>query len=271
MRPAAWLALLVLLVPPAAARAVSYELEATDEGFRLAGGDEVNPTLTAEAGDEVTLVLTNLAASPHNVHVGEPIQRSMPCCLPSGEAATLVFTMPGDANGSIGYWSDADPDGHRGRILVGPPLPRVRFVEPEDGADVGGSIEASIQVENFVPEPFPAGATPVHGRGHVRFMIDGRNESTLTERTTFTYANVPVGHHFLRVELVGRDGQSLDPPASHEILVYRRADPTPPPSTPGEPTPPPVTDDSPAPGVLLVLAGVALAALSASRCRRPRR
>lgn len=271
MRPAAWLALLVLLAPTVAARAVSYELEATDEGFRLAGGDEANPTLTAEAGDEVTLVLTNLAASPHNVHVGEPVARSMPCCLPSGEAATLVFTMPADANGSIEYWSDADPDGHRGRILVGPPLPRVRFIEPEEGADVGGSIVARVRVENFVPEPFPAGTTNVNGRGHVRFMIDGRNESTLTDQTTFTYANVPVGHHLLRVELVGRDGRSLDPPATHEVLVYRRADPTPPPSTPGEPTPPSVTDDSPAPGLVLVLAGAALAALSASRSRHRRR
>lgn len=269
MRPAAWLALLVLLAPVAAARAVSYDLEATDEGFRLAGGDETDPTLTAEAGDEVTLVLTNLAASPHNVHVGDPIARSMPCCLPSGESATLTFTMPADANGSIDYWSDADPEGHRGVLLVGPPLPRVRFVEPEEGADVGGSIAARVRVENFVPEPFPAGATPVQGRGHVRFMIDGRNESTLTDQTTFTYTNVPVGHHFLRVELVGRDGRSLDPPAVHEVLVYRRADPTPPPPTPGEPMPPPATDDAPAPGVLLVLAAAGVAAVSASRCRRP--
>lgn len=263
---------LVLVAPTAQARDVRIELRATDEGFTLAGDQELNPPLSAEAGDVVTLVLVNDARLPHNVHVGAPVNASLACCVPPGERETFTFTVPPGQRGGMPYWSDTAPSSHRGSFFVGPPIARVRIVAPVEGADVGGNVTVSIQVQNFVLERFPAGNDPVPGRGHARYVLDGQNVSTLTDATTFTVEGVAIGHHLVRVELVGRDGAPLEPPAVHEVLVFRRADPSPV-TTPPTFVPPPADDDrwihGPAPGLALG-AILLVAALTASRSRRPR-
>lgn len=264
---------LALAFPSAAARTLQYDLEARDDGFYLVGGDERNPNLSGENGDEVVLRLLNRATAAHNLHVGEPVSQATPCCLPPGEEAQLRFVVPAEASGGIAYWSDASPSAHRGLLLVGPALPRVRIVSPVEGADVNGSFEVRIVVENFVLEPFPAGSEPVAGRGHARYELDGRNVSTLTEREAFLFENLPVGHHFLRVELVGRDGLPLEPPAFDEVLVYRRAADPDLPEGNGTPTQDPTTPPTrtPGPGVLALALALAAGAAIASRSRRPPR
>lgn len=267
MRRLALVLLLVLAAPVAGARAVAFDLEATRDGYRLAGSTASPPTLAVEAGDEVTLRFTNHAPSAHNVHLGAPLNVSSPCCQRPGESFEVRFTVPADASGGVPFWSDADPEGMRGVLLVGAPLPRVRIVEPAEGADVPATFAVRIEVENFALEAFPAGNEPAQGRGHARYLVDGRNVSTLTDRTTFTLENLPVGHHLVRVELVNRDGSPLDPPAADEVLVYRPAAPTPLPEGNATPTPPAETTPAPWPGALAALAALAIA----SRCRRPPR
>lgn len=259
-RLAPLLLLVVLALPFAGARSLTLDLAATDAGF--------SPSeLRVEAGDDVTLRFTNRAAAGHNVHVGPPVNVSSPCCQRPGESWELRFTVPAGTQGGIAFWSDADPDGHRGTLLVGDALPRVRIVSPADGADVPASFDVRIEVENFALEPFPAGNAPLAGHGHARYLVDGGNASTLTDRTTYTFGNLPVGHHLVRVELVNRDGSPLDPPAFDELLVYRAAAATPLPETNGTTTPPTDTDDAPGFGLLALVAALAIA----SRSRRPRR
>ena len=266
MRRLAVLLLLTLALPAAAARAVAFDVEATTDSYRLAGGGE--PTLRVEAGDEVTLRFTNLAPSPHNLHVGAPLDRSTPCCQPTSESAELRFTIPADLQGGVPFWSDADPEGHRGLLLVGEAVPRVRIVEPADGADVPATFTVRVEVDNFVLEAFPAGNEAVEGRGHLRYLVDGGNASVLTNQTARAFESLPVGHHLVRVELVNRDGSPLAPPAFDEVLVYRApASPTLPPGGTTTPTPPAETTPAPWPGVLAALAALA----TASRFRRPPR
>lgn len=261
------LLLLALALPVAGARSLAFDVEATEAGFRLAGGGEA--TLQAEAGDEVTLRFTNRAASPHNLHLGAPVNASTPCCQPPGQSRELRFTLPPGFEGGVPFWSDADPDAFRGLLLVGEALPRITIVEPAEGADVPASFVVRVVVENFVVEAFPAGNEAVPGRGHLRFLVDGGNASVLTNETTRAFENVPVGHHLVRAELVNRDGSPLDPPAFDEVLVYRApASPTlPQGGTTTTPAPPAGTTPTPWPGVLAALAGLAIA----SRCRRPPR
>lgn len=261
----------LLLAPGASARSITFDLEARADAFYLVGGDDPNPTLEAEAGDEVLLRFVNQASSPHNVHVGPPVDAATPCCQAPFDSWDLSFTLPSTFQGGIEYWSDAERLDHRGVLLVGEALPRVRILSPADRSDVGAAFDVTIAVENFQLEPFPATGPPDRVHGHARYLLDGGNASTLTDAPTFTFQGVPVGHHLVRVELVGRDGAPLDPPSFHEILVYRASDPTPPtqdavttttPSTPASPTP-----GLPAGVIAAVLAGLAIA----SRSRRPPR
>lgn len=264
----AWISvgLLLLAVPLAGGKAVSLQFEVRDDGFRVAGVDGVNPLVAVEAGSDVTIRVRNEATAPHNLVVGAPVSKATACCLRPGDSATLAFRVDENASGEIAYWSEGAPQLARGAFRVGPPLPIVRILSPAEGADVGGLVEIRIEVEDFVLEPFPAGTEPVQGRGHVRYLLDGGNASVLTDETAHVFERVPVGHHILTAELVGRDGAPLDPPASDDVLVYRRPDATPVPTTPGEPEPTATSRDSPGPALALLV----VAALIASRCRHPR-
>lgn len=266
------LALPLALAPAADARAIRIDLRATDGGFALAGDTETNPALSAEAGDVVTVTLVNEASVPHNLHVGAPVNASMACCVPPGETDQFTFTVPAEQTGGLAYWSDTAPTSHRGSFFIGPPIARVRIVEPQEGADVRGNVTVVIEVQNFVLEQFPAGNDPVEGRGHARYVLDGTNASTLTNASSFTLTGLAIGHHVVRVELVGRDGLPLTPPAMDEVVVFRRADPslvtTPPTDAPATPS---EEDWIPAPGGAgMVLALAAAALLSASRSRHRR-
>lgn len=262
MRSAPWLLLALLVLPLASAKTVTFYFEALDDGFHVPGYDEANPLLAIDAGSTVTILVRNNGSAAHNLIVGAPVSKAMPCCLRPGESATLTFDLPADASGDVSYRSEGAPDA-RGLFRVGPPLPRVRFLEPEEGATVGREFTARVRVDAFVLEPYPTNQPPLAGHGHVRFLVDGANATPFNDRPERVFENLPVGHHFLRVELAGRDGAPLDPPAFDEVLVYRAADAPLTPSPDGDMTP--TSPDRTPLAPVLALAAIAIASLSRRR------
>lgn len=111
---------------------VEYVLEGVQEGsstfYRLASTGEKNPTLTAQAGQQVTIRL-KVVSGFHNVHVEG--QTPTPVVGPD-EEVSVTFTAP--ESGAIQYFCDPHKsNGMIGRVSVG------GGAAPGGGGEEGGA------------------------------------------------------------------------------------------------------------------------------------
>lgn len=150
-----------------AAPTQTVHLEAHDDGqtfwFSLAGQTAHNPDLPVHAGQVVTVELTNLGTSPHNLHVGAPVDQGLACCVAVGRNATLTFTVPTRVPAAgIPYWCEP----HESLLMRG------RFVDAQAPA------QASVPGTTRHPAPGAGLAAALAGLGGVlwtarRRRLDG--------------------------------------------------------------------------------------------------
>lgn len=114
--------LLATLSPvSAAAGERTFQLEAHDNGyefwFQEVGSATRNPMLEVAAGERVVVTLVNRGTSPHNFHVGAPVDEGWPPSpyLPPGGEITFDFTVPDGVEGDLRYYCHP----HRGLLMGG--------------------------------------------------------------------------------------------------------------------------------------------------------
>jgi len=237
LRAAVALLFLLPLLPSASAagEAVRVDLEALegDAGgyYQLLGGSAPNPTIEVPAGAHVELRLVNHGARSHNVALGAPVNRSLPCCLASGAEGTLAFDLPPDFTGHVLYVDALEGEaGMHGVLDVTKPHPVARIVAPTNGSTVHATLDVQLQTLNAT------GGTPTS----YRVMLDGVPRANTTEGTVRLPAP-ETGHHLLTVQLLDANGTIVD---EREVVFF--FDPTETP-TQGTTTPPPATSSTPAP------------------------
>jgi hypothetical protein len=267
-----WLWLLVVLLPLAAAQeSTLLRFTATEDGFRVEGYAGLNPTLSLAPGEHVRVILVVERADGANLRFSPPVDAATPCCQRAGETATLEFVVPNESNVEGSYSSEVGSDRLAGRLVIREAYPEIRTLEPENGADAGGNVTMRVLVRHFTLDPYPYSEQNSPGRGHLRYLLDGKPAFGPTDRLSYAFA-LPEepGAHLLRAELVGHDGAPISPATYAEAVVHRVRDVVPT-FDGGNPTATPPKD---APGfgaaTLALAAAVALALLSASPYRRRR-
>jgi hypothetical protein len=122
----------------------------------------------------------------------------------------------------------------------GAPSAKVEFVTPKDGSSVGDKFTAKVKLENFEIDPDSVGKSPVPGKGHLHFQmdggkfdipensgengklakklgVDGKYSPSVTP--TITYANMPPGEHKLEVYLANNNHTDTGVEAETEFTV----------------------------------------------------
>jgi hypothetical protein len=120
------------------------------------------------------------------------------------------------------------------------PSASVTFLTPKDGSAVGDEFTADVKIENFELDPDAVGKSPVPGRGHLHFQLDGGKfdipansgengkiaeqlgvdgkYSPATE-PTITYEKIPPGDHTLVVFLANNNHTDTGVTAKTEFTV----------------------------------------------------
>ncbi|MEA2479776.1 MAG: hypothetical protein QOJ07_1698 [Thermoleophilaceae bacterium] len=102
----------------------------------------------------------------------------------------------------------------------------VAFVTPKNGATTSSTVKVKVKTTHFVIDPKAVGKSPVPGRGHLHFAldggkfdhpkysgkngklaqglgVDGKYSPSLTP--SITYSNLPAGKHELEVYLANNN------------------------------------------------------------------
>jgi hypothetical protein len=156
-------------------------------------------------------------------------------------AAALAFAGCGDdddggqdTGGSAGT-STADTGASSGG-----PKPSVVFVTPKDGSTTGDKFTAKVKLENFELDPNAVGKSPVPGKGHLHFQLDGGRfdipensgaNGKLAKKLgvdgkyspavapEITYEKIPPGEHTLEVYLANNNHTDTGVEAETEFTV----------------------------------------------------
>jgi hypothetical protein len=138
-------------------------------------------------------------------------------------AALAITGCGGDDNagdnGTVQATTPAQPD-------AAAPKPSVTFVKPADGTAAGSKFTAKVKLENFEIDAKSVGKSPVPGKGHLHFTIDGGRydgpaysgangklaaklgvdgKYSPSVEPTITYANIPPGKHTLECYLANNN------------------------------------------------------------------
>ena len=120
------------------------------------------------------------------------------------------------------------------------PKAKVAFVTPKDGSTVGDKFTAKVKLKNFEIDPNGVGKSPVAGKGHLHFQldggqfdvpkysgengklakqlgVDGKYSPSLTQ--SITYDQVPPGKHKLEVYLANNNHTDTGVEAETEFTV----------------------------------------------------
>lgn len=93
--------------------------------------------------------------------------------------------------------------------------PKLAIVEPQNNEMVRAQhVTVAVKVSHI--RLVRRGARK-HGEGMLRYKLGSRIFQT--DRTTWTFTDVPNGFHKVSVQVVHRDGASFDPPIFKEIMV----------------------------------------------------
>lgn len=120
------------------------------------------------------------------------------------------------------------------------PAAKVAFLTPTDGATTGDKITAKVKLTNFELDPNAVGQSPVPGKGHLHFQMDGGRfdipensgeNGKLAKKLgvdgkyspavepTITYRNLPPGEHKLEVYLANNNHTDTGVEAETEFTV----------------------------------------------------
>jgi hypothetical protein len=119
------------------------------------------------------------------------------------------------------------------------PKAKVEFTAPEDGATVGSKFTATVQLTNFEIDPTAIGKSPVPGRGHLHFQLDGGRFDVPGHSASgdlaaklgvdgkyspavdpaMTYEQIPPGKHVLEIYLANNNHTDTGVEAEVEFTV----------------------------------------------------
>jgi hypothetical protein len=120
------------------------------------------------------------------------------------------------------------------------PKAKVTFVTPKDGSTVSDKFTAKVKLENFEIDPAAVGKSPVPGKGHLHFQLDGGRfdipansgeNGKLAQKlgvdgkyspsttTSITYEKIPPGKHKLEVYLANNNHTDTGAEAETEFSV----------------------------------------------------
>jgi hypothetical protein len=123
---------------------------------------------------------------------------------------------------------------------AGAPAAEVEFLTPKEGEATGDKVTATVKLENFVLDPNAVGKSPVPGKGHLHFQMDGGKfdipensgeNGKLAKKLgvdgkyspavepTITYVNLPPGKHELEVYLANNNHTDTGVEAETEFTV----------------------------------------------------
>ena len=152
--------------------------------------------------------------------------------------AALAFAGCGDDDGGDDTGASTQAPADTGASNA--PEASVQFVTPTDGSTVGDKFTADVKIENFEIDPDAVGKSPVPGKGHLHFQLDGgrfdipENSGANGElakklgvdgkyspavEPTITYEKIPPGDHTLVVFLANNNHTDTGVKAQTEFTV----------------------------------------------------
>ena len=116
---------------------------------------------------------------------------------------------------------------------------KVEFIAPEDGATVGSKFTARVRLTKFQIDPTAVGKSPVPGKGHLHFQLDGGRfdvpghsaagdvaaqlgvdgRYSPAVEPAMTYEQIPPGHHVLEIYLANNNHTDTGVEAEVEFTV----------------------------------------------------
>jgi hypothetical protein len=122
----------------------------------------------------------------------------------------------------------------------GAPEASVEFLTPKDGSTTGEEFTAKVKLENFELDPGAVGKSPVPGKGHLHFQldggrfdipensgengklakklgVDGKYSPSVTPE--ITYQKIPPGKHTLEIYLANNNHTDTGVEAETEFTV----------------------------------------------------
>ena len=100
--------------------------------------------------------------------------------------------------------------------------PTLDVLTPSEGQTIyGDKVPVLLDAQNFQIVDFANNTKTVSGQGHVHLWLDDEQMTAQSAakavEDTFTFSDVPIGDHELKVELVANDHSSLKPSVVQEI------------------------------------------------------
>jgi hypothetical protein len=119
------------------------------------------------------------------------------------------------------------------------PKGKVEFIAPVDGSTVGSKLTARVRLTNFEIDAAAVGKSPVPGRGHLHFQLDGGRfdvpghsaagdlaaklgvdgRYSPAVEPTMTYTHIPPGNHVLEIYLANNNHTDTGVEAEVEFTV----------------------------------------------------
>ncbi|MEA2444583.1 MAG: hypothetical protein QOJ12_1875 [Thermoleophilales bacterium] len=158
--------------------------------------------------------------------------------LCAAAAATLAFAGCGNEKRSSN--TGASPDASSADAKpVAAPKSKVAFTAPADGATLGSKFTAKVKLTNFVIDPASVGKSPVPGKGHLHFRLDGGRfdvpgnsaggdlaaklgvdgKYSPAVAPAMTYTQIPPGKHRLEIYLANNNHTDTGVEAEVEFTV----------------------------------------------------
>ena len=155
--------------------------------------------------------------------------------LACAAAAALAVAGCGDEKRS-----DSTSEQSQAPTAQSGPKAKVSFVAPKDGSTAGDKFTAKVKLENFEIDPSGVGKSPVSGKGHLHFQLDGGRfdipensgangqlakklgvDGKYSPSTTasITYEKIPPGKHKLKVYLANNNHTDTGVEAETEFTV----------------------------------------------------
>ena len=96
------------------------------------------------------------------------------------------------------------------------PAPKLELITPGENQTVyGDKIPVLISTENFTLTDYQKNPPLVYGQGHIHLWLDDENptaeSATKTFQEDFTFSDVPLGEHTLKVQLVNNNHTPVTP------------------------------------------------------------
>src|SRR5215213_1526915 len=155
-------------------------------------------------------------------------------------AVALTFAGCGDDENSDDTGGSADAPTADTAAPTGGPKASVEFLTPKDGSTTGDEFTAKVKLTNFEIDPDAVGKSPVSGKGHLHFQLDGGRfdipensgeNGKLAKKLgvdgkyspavapEITYEKIPPGEHTLEVYLANNNHTDTGVEAETEFTV----------------------------------------------------